>query len=265
MDLRVRNKGYLIVGGTSGMGLAAAAVLAADGADLVIAGRNADKAHAAAAELAAIEGAGRVLGLAADVAQPDGADPLVSTAVDFLGGLDGVAITSGLIGHEPFDMPEEHWRATFDDVLMSVVRVARTALPHLVSRGGGTFVTTSAFSIHSPQAARIPYTALKSAVATVTKGIAKDYGKHNVRANCIAPGAIETDGLHALRAKLATETGRAYDEALEHHMIEEWGMNIALRRPGQPHEVGELIAFLLSPLAGYVTGALINIDGGSDF
>jgi NAD(P)-dependent dehydrogenase (short-subunit alcohol dehydrogenase family) len=106
---------------------------------------------------------------------------------------------------------------------------------------------------------------MKSAVATFTKGIAKAYGHQGVRANAVCPGVIETDGLHAMRAQVAQARDIPYAEALERVMVEDWGLDIGLGRPGRPEEVGELIAFLLSPRAGYLTGALINIDGGTNF
>ncbi len=84
-------------------------------------------------------------------------------------------------------------------------------------------------------------------------------------ANCVCPGAIETAGLAALRKQLATARGVPEEGVLEQVMVEEWHMDVALGRPGRPEEVGELFAFLLSPRAGYLTGATINIDGGTDF
>ena len=86
-----------------------------------------------------------------------------------------------------------------------------------------------------------------------------------MRANCVCPGAIETDGLRRLREQTAETRGIPLEGALEQIMVSEWGLDIALGRPGQPSEVGELIGFLLSPRAGYLTGALINIDGGTNF
>ena len=138
------------------------------------------------------------------------------------------------------------------------------ALPHLV-QAKGTVVTTAAYSVRSPELARLPYASLKGSVALFTKGIAKAYGSQGVRANCICPGAIETDGLHAMRQRISDERGWPYETTLERVMVEEWGMHVALGRPGKAEEVGDLIAFLLSPRAGYLTGALINIDGGTDF
>jgi NAD(P)-dependent dehydrogenase (short-subunit alcohol dehydrogenase family) len=263
MDLLVRDKAFVVVGGTSGMGLAAARVLAADGAALAVIGRDPARAEAAAAELAA-GGAARAIGLSADVSAPDGAERVVADAVERLGRLDGIAVTSGLIGHEPIEISDERWVEVFRDVLLGTTRSVQAALPHLAVRGG-TIVTTAAYSIRAPEIARLPYASMKSAVATFTKGIAKAYGAQGVRANCVCPGAIETDGLHAMRGAVAESRGIPYEEALERVMVDEWHLDVALGRPGQPSEVGELIAFLASPRAGYLTGALINIDGGTNF
>jgi 3-oxoacyl-[acyl-carrier protein] reductase len=263
MDLQMHDRAYLVVGGTSGMGRATALVLAAEGASLVVAGRDPDRAAACRDELAAVA-TGRVGAVTGDVRDAGDLERAVGEAVDFLGGLDGVAVLTGIIGHEPIDMPDDRWVDTFEDVLMGTVRVIRSVLPHLIERRG-SLVTTSAYSIRAPDEARLPYTALKSGVAVLTKGIAKAYGRHGVRANCICPGAIETEPMTALRAQLAEERGLPYDEAIERVMVDEWGLDVALGRPGRPDEVGDLIAFLLSARAGYLTGALVNIDGGTDF
>jgi NAD(P)-dependent dehydrogenase (short-subunit alcohol dehydrogenase family) len=126
-------------------------------------------------------------------------------------------------------------------------------------------VTTAAYSIHAPKPHQFPYAALKSGVATLTKAIAKSYGSKGVRANCVCPGATETEVLAAMRKRLAVERGWPVAEALERAMIEDWDMKVALGRAGKPHECGDVIAFLLSERASYLTGALVNVDGGTDF
>lgn len=264
MDLGVAGNGYLVVGGTTGMGLATAKVLAAEGASLVVAGRDGERAAKVAAELSAEHG-GTVIGMAADVHDDASVQALVASAVEQLGGLRGVAILTGVLGHTTFDVDDASWEAAFDDVLLGTVRVVRAALPAMIAGGGGSIVTTSAFSIHSVASVRIPYGAMKSAVATFTKGIAKTHGPDGIRANCIAPGAIETEGMHAMRGMLAEQRGWPFEEAIERIMETEWDLKVGLRRPGRPQEVGELISFLLSERAGYLTGALLNIDGGTDF
>ena len=263
MDLLISNKAFLVVGGTAGMGLAGATAIAAEGARVVVAGRDADRAASAAAQVAAA-GAAEAHGVSADVSASGGAAGLVARAVELFGGLDGVVVTTGLIGHEPIDIPDHRWEEVFRDGVLGITRVVEAALPHLIA-SRGAIVTTSAYSIRSPEIARLPYTMMKSAVATFTKGIARAYGEHGVRANCIAPGAIETDALTALRRQVADSRGIPYDEALERVMVDEWHLDVALRRPGRPEEVGALIAFLMSPVAAYLTGALINIDGGTSF
>ena len=263
MELGVGDKGYLIVGGTSGMGLATAQILAAEGASVVLVGRDTARAERAMTSLRPASGA-RAKAVAADVHVEADVATAVEAAVEFLGRLDGVAVMTGVSGHEPLTIGDSAWTAVFNDVLLGTVRVVRATLPHLTERGG-TIVTTSAYSIRAPDAARLPYTTLKAAVAVFTKGVAKTYGRQGVRANCVCPGAIETEPLHQLRGQLAEQRGLPYEEAIERMMVDEWGLDVALGRPGKPEEVGELVAFLLSPRAGYLTGALVNIDGGTDF
>jgi 3-oxoacyl-[acyl-carrier protein] reductase len=268
VDLGVRDRGYLIVGGTAGMGCAAAAALAADGARVAIVGRDAGRAEAAAQRLRSDTG-GDVTAIVGDVgAGQDEAERVVAEASSTLGGLAGMAVTTGTSAsaHSTLeDADEEVWSDAFDDVLMTVVRSVRAVLPQLVAQGDGTIVTTSAYSIHAPHANRMPYVAFKSAIATFTKNVAKSYGRAGVRANCVCPGVIETEPLARMRTMLAQQQGVSEDGVLERVMVEEWHMDVALGRPGRPEEVGDLFAFLLSPRAGYLTGALVNIDGGTDF
>jgi NAD(P)-dependent dehydrogenase (short-subunit alcohol dehydrogenase family) len=266
MDLGVRDEGYLIVGGTGGMGFEAARALAADGARVAICGRDEERAKRAADAISG-EHTVQVVPVVGDVSKgAEEAERVVAEATAALGDLAGMAVTTGLSGHHTLeDATDAIWEAAVQDVLMSVVRTVKAVLPQLVARGSGTIVTTSAYSIHAPHANRMPYVALKGAIAVFTKNVAKSYGHAGVRANCVCPGAIETGGLAALRTQLATARGVPEEGVLEQVMVEEWHMDVALGRPGRPEEVGELFAFLLSPRAGYLTGATINIDGGTDF
>jgi len=263
MDLGVRDRGYLIVGGTAGMGLATAAVLAADGARVAIAGRDPERAAKAARGIGPAATA-----ITGDVTDEKAAQRIVEEAVTALGGLAGVAVTTGTsrAAHsDPGHATEEVWAEAFQDILMGTVRTVRAAIPHLQAAGGGTVVTTAAYSIHAYHPARTPYITLKSGVAAYTKMIARAYGPDGIRANCVCPGAIESASLAAMRQHLAAERGVPPEGLLEKVMVEEWHMQVGLGRPGTPAEVGDLFAFLLSPRAGYLTGAVINIDGGTEF
>jgi NAD(P)-dependent dehydrogenase (short-subunit alcohol dehydrogenase family) len=267
MDLGVRDQGYLVVGGTAGMGKAAARTLAADGGRVAVAGRGRERAEAAAGELTEVTGT-KVVALTADLTRPGDAERLVAEADESLGGLRGLAVTTGLGirgQRELLSGTDEDWTATFDDVLMATVRACRAAVPVLADGGGGAIVTTAAYSIRAPKSYQFPYTTLKAGVATFTKDLAKSFGGVGIRANCVCPGATETDILAAMRLSMAEERGWPVEEALERVMTEEWGLRVALGRAGTPQELGDVIAFLLSERAGYLTGATVNVDGGTDF
>ena len=267
MDLRVRGSRFLIFGGTAGIGLAAASALAEDGAALVLVGRDEERAAREAGELADRYGT-PVRAIGGDVTQPGEAERVTEQAVRELGGLQGMAITTGLGPRGQRDLlgaTDADWAATFEDVLLATARACRAAVPALIASGGGAIVTTAAYSVRAPKPNQAPYAALKAAVATLTKAIAKAHGKDGVRANCVCPGATETGVLAARRAQLAAQHGGPQETALARALAERWGMHIALGRAGRPDEVGDVIAFLLSERAGYLTGATINVDGGTDF
>ena len=134
-----------------------------------------------------------------------------------------------------------------------------------MSPNGGAIVTVAAHSVRSQKAGLAHYAAMKSAVASVTKAVAKIHGEEGVRANCIAPGAVATEALQGARDEAAGLYGDASDASLYRLIESKWGLKAALRRVGRPEEIAELIGFLLSGEAAYLTGALINIDGGTDF
>jgi NAD(P)-dependent dehydrogenase (short-subunit alcohol dehydrogenase family) len=269
MDLGVKGKAFVVVGGTSGMGLATAEVLAEEGAALALVARNEPRTKQVAATLSDQYGV-RVLPITADVSDSaEDVERAVRTSVDGLGEIDGVAVTTGTDyahSRKPLaEMGDDDWKAAFADITLGTIRCCNAVVPHLVERGGGTIVTTAAYSVRAPDLPAIPYSTLKTAVAGYTKGLAKAYGSHGVRANCVCPGGIKSEGLTQILQTLARERGVADDIELEREMLREWRMDVALGRLGRTREVGELIAFLLSQRAGYINGALINIDGGTNF
>ena len=244
---------HIIVGGTAGMGKAAAMQLLAEGEKVAIIGRYTARARAAADTIGA-------LGFGSD---SGGLEAAMHRAVEALGGLDGLAVTAGPIQKQAdlLALTDDDWAESFETQLMTVVRALRVAVPAMTERGGGSIVTVSAYSIRAPKPVLAHYAAMKAAVGVVTKTIAKAHGKDGIRANCIAPGAIATDSMDPMREAL----GGLDNFGLWQVMRDQYGMNAGLDRIGEPDEVGALIAFLLSDKATYLTGAMINIDGGTDF
>lgn len=266
MDLGLKGNAYIVVGGTAGMGWEAAQRLAADGADVAVISRGAERARDRAATLADQHGV-RALGYAADASKRGEVEAAIEQAIGELGTVRGLLTTPGSTDRNGtvLEMTDDDWDVNFQDVLMSQVRSCRAVLPHLLENGGGQLVTTAAYSARAAKNFLFAYAALKAALVNFTKNLAKTYGADGIRANCVCPGAIETDLLHQRRKEAAVKYNLPEDQALEHVMFEEWKMPVALRTVGRPGDVGDLMAFLLSDRAAYMTGAIVNIDGGTDF
>jgi 3-oxoacyl-[acyl-carrier protein] reductase len=162
-------------------------------------------------------------------------------------------------------MAEADWDFFYQDILMGTVRCCTAIVPHLIDRGGGQIVTTSAYSARAAKSHLFAYAAFKAALLNFTKNIAKTYGRQGIRANCVCPGAIETE---RSRARLDTlmDTGIGNRREAEKQLLSgAMNMTVALERLGQAFEVGEMMAFLLSERAAYTTGLIANVDGGTDF
>jgi NAD(P)-dependent dehydrogenase (short-subunit alcohol dehydrogenase family) len=162
---------------------------------------------------------------------------------------------------------DESWDWYYQLILMATVRSCRAVIPHLQRNDGGTIVTTAAYSVRAPKILIPPYNALKAAVLTLSKILAKTHGPDGIRVNTVCPGLFDTEVNDFIRAQRAAEYNVPLEDAIYTHLASnpDWNMRVALRRGGRPAEAGELIAFLLGDRAAFMTGAVINIDGGTDF
>ncbi|MDX2920450.1 MULTISPECIES: SDR family oxidoreductase [Streptomyces] len=246
MDLGLKDRVYIVTGATRGLGNATARALAADGAKVIITGRDEKSVEEAAAELG-----GGVLGLAADNADPSAAQRLVDTARERFGRLDGILVSVG--GPAPgflADNTDDQWQTAFETVFLGAVRLARTAAAALGEGGVIGFVLSG--SVHEPIAGLTISNGLRPGLAGFAKSLADELGPRGIRVVGVLPARIDTDRVRELDALSGdAEAARTANEA-----------RIPLRRYGTPEEFGKTAAFLLSPAASYLTGVMVPVDGG---
>ncbi|MCQ9180875.1 SDR family oxidoreductase [Streptomyces sp. IBSBF 2953] len=246
MDLGLKDRVYVVTGATRGLGNAAARELVADGAKVVLTGRDDGRVAEAAAELGP-----NAVGVAVDNADPDAAGRLIAAARDAFGGFDGVLVSVG--GPPPgfvADNTDEQWQAAFQSVFLGAVRLARAAAAELEAGGVIGFVLSG--SVHEPIPGLTISNGLRPGLAGFAKSLADELGPRGIRVVGLLPARIDTDRVRELDALSADpEATRTANES-----------RIPLRRYGAPEEFGRAAAFLLSPAASYLTGIMLPVDGG---
>jgi len=249
MDLGLNELRGLVGGGSSGLGAAIATVLAAEGARVAVVARPSDR-------LASV--GDRIGGpaIAADLSSSDGAATAVSEAVGALGGLDMLVVNSGGPPGGTFEeLDEATWVAAIDGVLHSALRLIRAALPHLRESSAPAILLILSSSAREPIPGLTTSNVLRPGLAGLIKSLTAEIAP--IRINGIAPGRVATARIAHLDGLRAASTGRPQED-IEREQIG----RIPLGRYGDPAEVGRLAAFLLSPAASYVNGAIVPIDGG---
>ncbi|GGW63540.1 SDR family oxidoreductase [Streptomyces xantholiticus] len=247
MDLGLKDRVYILTGASRGLGNASARALVADGARVIITGRDEKTVMDAAAEL----GAGAV-GVACDNADPSGAQRLIAAARAHFGRFDGILISVG--GPAPgfvADNSDEQWAAAFESVFLGAVRLARTAAAELGDGGVIGFVLSG--SVHEPVPGLTISNGLRPGLAGFAKSLADELGPRGIRVVGLLPSRIDTDRVRELDALSGdADAARTANES-----------GIPLRRYGTPEEFGRAAAFLLSPAASYLTGIMLPVDGGA--
>ncbi|WP_309093596.1 SDR family oxidoreductase [Streptomyces sp.] len=247
MDLGLKDRVYVVTGATRGLGNASARELVADGAKVVVSGRDEKSAAEAAAALGP-----NAVGVAVDNADPDAAAVLISAAREHFGRFDGVLVS---VGGPPAgfvaDNTDEQWQTAFESVFLGAVRLARAAAAELEAGGVIGFVLSG--SVYEPIPGLTISNGLRPGLAGFAKSLSDELGPRGVRVVGVLPGRIDTDRVRELDS-LSADPGatRAASES-----------RIPLRRYGTPEEFGRVAAFLLSPAASYLTGVMVPVDGGA--
>jgi len=257
MDLQLHNKVALITGASRGLGFATARVLSAEGARVVINSRNAEKLQEAASKIERETG-NPVLAVPGDITAPEVPGILVSKTVEAFGGLDILIANAGGPPPGPFaTLEDSKWYAAFELSFMSQVRLIREALPHLEKSTAAAVLTVTSYAVKQPIPNLILSNSIRAATVGLTKSLALELGNKGIRFNSIMPGWTETERVIELMRNRAEMNGTTVEEEIQKQARES-----PLGRMGKPEEFARVAAFLVSPAASYVTGVMIQVDGG---
>lgn len=253
MDLGLHDKVALITGANDGLGKATAETLAAEGAHVVIVARRKALLEQVAASIRAQGGS--VLNVVADVTVPADVQRFVSEAIARFGRLDIIVNNAGTSSAQEFEQAtDDVWQQDLDLKLFAAIRVVRAALPYLRHQSSSRIINITTVSGKQPGARSVPTSVSRAAGQALTKALSKELAIDGILVNTVAVGVFKS-------GQQERSAGRQNLSLEEHYRI--LGTNVPLGRVGEPQEIARVIAFLASDTASYVTGACINIDGGT--
>jgi 3-oxoacyl-[acyl-carrier protein] reductase len=256
MELGLTDRVCLVTGSTGGIGLETARLLAAEGARVIVTGRDAARVEQARDDVDA------AFGVPCDLSQADAPSTLVALATGAVGPIEVLVNNVGTAYQTSFeDVSDEQWDSMWQLNVMSYVRCIRTVLPGMKSAGRGSIVNVSSTAGKRPSTGMPNYSVPKAAVLSLSRLIADLYAKNGIRSNAVTPGPTATDawlgegGLADQQAATSTKTREEVLQAV--------GAGRPLGRLAEPEEIASVIAFLCSDRASYVTGSAWSADGGT--
>lgn len=258
MDLGLKGKRAIVMAASRGLGYASAMGLAREGCHLVICSRDEARINAAAEAIRQATGA-QVKALVADVSSSAEAKRLVDTAVAEYGGLEIVLHNAGgPPAGETLQMTDEQWQKAFEQNLLSLTRIARAAAPEMAKAGYGRVLTIASSSIKQPIPNLALSNALRAGVWGLAKTLSRELAPQGILVNVIAPGRIDTERIAELDQANAQKSGKTIDDVRKASVA-----SIPLGRLGRPEELANLVVFLASQAASYITGQAITVDGAA--
>jgi NAD(P)-dependent dehydrogenase (short-subunit alcohol dehydrogenase family) len=256
MNLGLRERTCIVTGSTGGIGLETARLLAAEGARVVICGRDLARVEQAR------ETAGAALGVTCDLADPGGPEQLVARALEELERIDVLVNNVGIAYQTSFDeLSDEQWSAMWELNVMSYVRAIRAVLPGMRERRDGVIVNVSSTAGKRPSTGMPNYSVTKAAVLSLSRLVADVYARDGIRCNAVTPGPTATEawlGDGGLADQQTARSGQTREEVLA-----AVGAGRPLGRLAEPDEIASVIVFLCSERATYVTGSAWSADGGT--
>ena len=257
MDLGIKGKVALVAGASQGMGRAAALGFAREGAKVSICARGEAALNEAAAMIRKETG-GEVLSMVADMAKAEDIQRFVNKSAEHFGRVDIIVNNAG--GPPPGDFmkfSDEDWTNAYNLSFMSTMRMTREAVPHMRKVGGGRVINITSYSVKEPIAGLVLSNAVRSAVIGMAKTLSRELAAHNILINNVCPGRIDTERAQKLNKARADRLKRPIEE-----INREMAAEVPLGRYGTTEEAADLIVFLGSERASYITGTTIQIDGG---
>jgi NAD(P)-dependent dehydrogenase (short-subunit alcohol dehydrogenase family) len=258
MDLRLRDKRVLITGSSAGIGFAAAAGFAREGAAVMLNGRNEARLDDAKKRLLALVPDASVRAIAADVGTAKGCADLIEALPE----LDVLVNNAGIFEPKPFaSIPDEDWMRFFEVNVMSGVRLSRHYLERMLAKGEGRILFVSSESGSQIPVEMIHYGMTKTAQLAISRGLAELTRGTNVTVNTVLPGPTASEGVSDFVAKLASEQGLSPEE-MEKQFFATARPSSLLQRFATSEEIANLIVYLASPRASATNGAAVRVDGG---
>lgn len=257
MDLQLKDKRAFVAGSSRGLGFATALTLAHEGCKVAVNSREQEKAAATADKITSETGT-PAYGFAGDVSDPPAADALLKSAVDALGGLDILITNAGGPPSGSFEIFDDAtWQKAVDTSFLSHVRLIRAALPYLRKSSSPSVLTMTSYTVKQPIPNLVLSNSIRAATVGLTKSLAMELGKENIRFNSIMPGWTQTERVIELMTFRAQTNNTTVEEETAKQTAE-----IPLGRLGQPQEFANAAVFLVSPAASFIHGVMLAVDGG---